>query len=61
MTRLLWALAAVIVCLTGYYLTLYDAVAWGGFVVLGIGLGIGAAVLGSLVHDVLARNPSEKL
>ena len=61
MTRLLWALVAVILCLTGYYLTLYDAVAWAGFVVLGIGLGIGAAVLGSLVHDALARNPSEKL
>jgi hypothetical protein len=60
-TRLLWGLVAIIVGLGGYYLTLFDAIAWAGFVVLGVGLGIGAAVLGSLVHDALARTPGEKL
>ncbi|MDP9326196.1 MAG: hypothetical protein M3O87_06640 [Candidatus Dormibacteraeota bacterium] len=61
MTRLLWALVAVVLCLVGYYLSLYDALAWVGFVVLGVGLGIGAAVLGSLLHDALARTPGERL
>jgi hypothetical protein len=60
-TRLLWALVAVVLCLVGYYITLYDALAWVGFVVLGVGLGIGAAVLGSLLHDALARTPGERL
>jgi hypothetical protein len=54
-TRLIWALVAVILGLAGYYMTLIDTLAWAGFVALGVGAGIGVAVLGSLVHDALAR------
>lgn len=60
MTRAIWALVAIILGLAGYYMTLFDSMAWAGFVVLGVGVGIGVAVLGSLVHDALARG-GEKL
>ena len=57
-TRLTWALVAVVLGLLGYYLTLIDVVAWGGFIIAGVGIGIGLAVLGSLVHDALSRGES---
>jgi hypothetical protein len=54
-TRVIWALVAVVVILAGYYLTLIDTLALAGFIILGVGVGIMAALLGSLVHDALSR------
>ncbi len=59
-TRLVWALVALVLGLGGW-LMLVDAVLGGaGYVLAGIGVGIGCALLGSLAHDALA-GPRERL
>ena len=34
-----------------------DLGGWTGFLLLGIGIGVGTSVIGSLAHDVLTRTP----
>lgn len=43
----------------GYDLLLRDWLGWTGFVVIGVGVGIAASVLGSYAHDFLA-GPRER-
>ncbi len=52
MTRAWWLIIAVIVGLGGYDLILRGIL--GGYVVAGIGIGIGTSVIGSFAHDLLA-------
>lgn len=49
MDRLAWALLAVVLVLAGRYV-----LGWVSSVMVGVGLGIGCAVAGSLLHDALA-------
>jgi len=59
-TRLVWALVALILGLGGWLMLLNDTFGASGYVVVGIGAGIGCAVIGSLAHDALA-GPRERL
>jgi hypothetical protein len=52
--RGLWALAALVLGLGGWYLLLLDLGGGLGYLGIGIGIGIGCAVAGSLAHDALA-------
>jgi hypothetical protein len=52
--RGLWALVAVVLGLGGWYLLMLDLGGGLGYLVAGIGIGIGCAVVGSLAHDALA-------
>ena len=54
MERGLWALAALVLGLGGWYLLLLDLGGGLGYLVIGMGIGIGCAVAGSLAHDALA-------
>lgn len=54
MERGLWALAALILGLSGWYLLLLGIGAWIAYLLIGVGVGIGVAVVGSLAHDALA-------
>jgi hypothetical protein len=54
MERGLWALAALVLGLGGWYLLLLDIAGWLAYLLLGVGVGIGCAVVGSLAHDALA-------
>jgi hypothetical protein len=54
MERALWALGALVLGLGGWYLLLLDLGGWLGYFVVGIGVGIGCSVAGSLAHDALA-------
>jgi hypothetical protein len=58
--RLIWALVALILGLAGWLLLLNDVFGIAGFLVIGVGAGIGCALLGSLAHDALA-GPRERL
>ncbi|MHB8589884.1 MAG: hypothetical protein ACYDA0_13710 [Candidatus Dormibacteraceae bacterium] len=58
--RLVWALVALIVGLSGWLLLLNGVLGISGYLVIGVGAGIGCAVLGSLAHDALA-GPRERL
>jgi len=61
MERGLWALGALVLGLGGWYLLLLGfAGGWIGYLVIGVGVGIGCAVIGSLAHDALA-GPRERL
>ena len=60
MVRALWALAALVLALGGWYLLILEAGGWWPYLVIGVGVGIGCAVAGSLAHDALAGS-SEKL
>lgn len=54
MNRAWWLIIAVIVGLAGYDMLLRGILGWTGYVVAGIGIGIGASVIGSFAHDLLA-------
>jgi hypothetical protein len=60
MERGLWALGALVLGLGGWYLLLLELGGWLGYLVIGVGVGIGCAVIGSLAHDALA-GPRERL
>jgi len=59
-TRLVWALVALILGLGGWLMLIDGVLGASGYVVAGIGLGIGCALIGSLAHDALA-GPRERL
>jgi hypothetical protein len=59
-TRLVWALLALILGLAGWLMLIDGVLGMAGFVVVGVGVGIGCAVIGSLAHDALA-GPRERL
>jgi len=59
-TRLVWALVALILGLGGWLMLLNGTFGISGYVVVGVGIGIGCAVIGSLAHDALA-GPRERL
>jgi hypothetical protein len=58
--RLVWALIALVLGLGGWLMLLQGFGGQAGFVVIGAGVGIGSAVIGSLAHDALA-GPRERL
>jgi len=58
--RLVWALVALILGLGGWLMLIDGVFGVSGYVVAGIGLGIGCALIGSLAHDALA-GPRERL
>ena len=58
--RLIWALVALVLGLAGWLMLIEGALGMAGYVVVGVGVGIGCAVLGSLAHDALA-GPRERL
>lgn len=59
-TRLVWALVALVLGLGGWLMLINEVLGVAGYVVVGVGLGIGCAVIGSLAHDALA-GPRERL
>jgi hypothetical protein len=59
-TRLVWALVALVLGLLGWLMLIEDVLGISGYVVVGVGVGIGCAVVGSLAHDALA-GPRERL
>jgi hypothetical protein len=59
-TRLVWTLVALILGLGGWLMLINGALGISGYVVVGVGVGIGCAVVGSLAHDALA-GPRERL
>jgi hypothetical protein len=59
-TRLVWALVALILGLGGWLMLLNGTLGISGYAVVGVGVGIGCAVVGSLAHDALA-GPRERL
>lgn len=54
MERPVWLIGAAVLVLGGYDLLLRDLLGWTGFVVIGVGVGIAASVIGSYAHDLLA-------
>jgi hypothetical protein len=58
--RGLWALAALVLGLGGWYLLLLGFAGLLGYLVIGVAVGIGSAVVGSLAHAALA-GPRERL
>jgi hypothetical protein len=58
--RLIWALVALILGLVGWLMLLNGVLGLAGYLVIGVGVGVGCAVIGSLAHDALA-GPREKL
>jgi len=59
-TRLVWALIALVIGLAGWLMLVQDVLGQAGYAVVGLGVGIGCAVIGSLAHDALA-GPRERL
>jgi len=59
-TRLVWALVALVLGLLGWLMLINEVFGMSGYVVVGVGVGIGCAVIGSLAHDALA-GPRERL
>jgi hypothetical protein len=59
-TRLVWALVALVLGLGGWLMLVDGVLGSAGYVLAGIGVGIGCALLGSLAHDALA-GPRERL
>jgi hypothetical protein len=59
-TRLVWALVALVLGLLGWLMLLDEVLDIAGYVLVGVGVGIGCAVVGSLAHDALA-GPRERL
>jgi len=58
--RLVWTLVAFVLALAGWLMLIQSVAGQAGFVLIGVGLGIGCAVLGSFAHDALA-GPRERL
>jgi len=58
--RLIWALVALVLGLAGWLMLIEGVLGLSGYVVVGVGVGIGCAVVGSLAHDALA-GPRERL
>lgn len=58
--RLVWALVALVLGLLGWLMLIEGVLGFSGYVVVGVGVGIGCAVIGSLAHDALA-GPRERL
>jgi hypothetical protein len=58
--RLIWALVALVLGLAGWLMLIEGVLGISGYVVIGVGVGIACAVLGSLAHDALA-GPRERL
>ena len=58
--RLIWALLALVLAMAGWLMLLDSVFGQAGYVVVGVGAGIGCALLGSLAHDALA-GPRERL
>ena len=61
MERGLWALLALVLGLGGWYLLLLGIAGWLAYLVIGVGIGIGCAVLGSLAHDALAGSSGPRV
>jgi hypothetical protein len=59
-TRLVWALVALVLGLLGWLMLINGVFGISGYVAVGVGVGIGCAVVGSLAHDALA-GPRERL
>jgi hypothetical protein len=59
-TRLVWALIALVIGLAGWLMLVQDVLGLAGYVLIGVGVGVGCAVIGSLAHDALA-GPRERL
>jgi hypothetical protein len=59
-TRVVWGLVALILGLAGWLMLINSVLGISGYVVVGVGVGIGCAVVGSLAHDALA-GPRERL
>ena len=59
-TRLVWALIGLVLGLAGWLMLIQGALGQAGYVVIGTGVGVGCAILGSLAHDALA-GPRERL
>lgn len=57
--RLVWTLVALVLALAGWLMLIQAVAGQAGFVVIGLGIGIGCAVIGSLAHDALA-GPRER-
>ena len=60
LTRLAWFILAIVLGLLGFDMLARDFLGWTGWFVAGVGIGLGCAVLGSLLHDALA-GPRERL
>ncbi|HEV2216309.1 MAG TPA: hypothetical protein VGV88_01940 [Candidatus Dormibacteraeota bacterium] len=58
--RLVWTLVALVLGLAGWLMLIETVAGQAGFVVIGVGVGIGCAIIGSLAHDALA-GPRERL
>ena len=58
MVRLAWFAVALVVALIGLDLLLRDWLGDSGWFLIGVGVGITCAVLGSLAHDALAGGTS---
>lgn len=52
--RLIWALVALVLAMAGWWLLLSDVFGMFGYVVIGVGVGIACALIGSMAHDALA-------
>ena len=55
----MWALIALVTGLAGWLMLVQDVFGQAGYVVIGLGVGVGCAVIGSLAHDALA-GPRER-
>ena len=53
-------MTAVVLVLVGFDLLARGWLGWTGWLVAGVGIGIGSGVVGSLLHDALA-GPRERL
>jgi hypothetical protein len=52
--RLIWALIALVLGLAGWLMLNDQVLGLAGYAAIGVGAGIGCAVIGSLAHDALA-------
>ena len=57
--RAVWALVALVIGLAGWLMLIDSVLGLAGYVVIGVGVGIACAVVGSLAHDALA-GPRER-